>query len=74
MISREFYKELTNTYIISITEIEKPDLDKVKMANGNIVKTDKAIKVTFKLGTQTFTEDLIVLIVTTRCNIRQPIP
>ena len=35
------------------------------MANGNIVKIDKAIKVTFKLGTQTFTEDFLVLIVTT---------
>ena len=34
------------------------------MANGNIVKIDKAIKVTFKLGTQTFTEDFLVLIVT----------
>ena len=29
------------------------------MANGNIVKIDKAIKVTFKLGTQTFTEDFL---------------
>ena len=56
--SREFYKELINTNINSIT-------DKVKMANGNIVKIDKAIKVTFKLGTQTFTEDFLVLIVTT---------
>ena len=65
VISREFYKELINTNINSITEIEKPDLDKVKMANGNIVKIDKAIKVTFKLGTQTFTEDFLVLIVTT---------
>ena len=65
VISREFYKELINTNISSITEIEKPDLDKVKMANGNIVKIDKAIKVTFKLGTQTFTEDFLVLIVTT---------
>ena len=35
------------------------------MANRNIVKIDKAIKVTFKLGTQTFTEDFLVLIVTT---------
>ena len=34
VISREFYKELINTNINSITEIEKPDLDKVKMANG----------------------------------------
>ena len=49
----------------SIAEIEKPDLDKVEMANGNIVKIDKAITVTFKLGTQTFTEDFLVLIVTT---------
>ena len=56
VISREFYKELINTNINSITEIEKPDLDKVKMANGNIVKIDKANKVTFKLGTQTFTK------------------
>ena len=31
------------------------------MANGNIVKCDKA----FKLGTQTITEDFLVLIVTT---------
>ena len=44
VISREFYKELINTNINSITEIEKPDLDKVKMANGNIVKIDKALK------------------------------
>ena len=42
------------------------DIDKVKMANENIVKIDKAIKVTFKLGTETFTEDFfLVLIVTT---------
>ena len=33
------------------------------MANGNIVKIVKAIKVTFKLGTQTITEELLVLIV-----------
>ena len=33
------------------------------MANGNIVKIDKAIKVTFKLCTQTFTEDFLVLFV-----------
>ena len=50
-ISREFYNELINTNINSITEIKMPDLDKVKMANGNIVKIDKALKVTFKLGT-----------------------
>ena len=31
VISREFYKELINTNINSITETEKPDLDK-KMA------------------------------------------
>ena len=55
VISREFYKELINTNITSITEIEKPDLDKVTLANGNIVKNDEAIKVTFKWGTQTFT-------------------
>ena len=65
VMSREFYKELINTNINSFTEIEKADRDKVKMANGNIVKIDKAIKVTFKLGTQTFTEDFLVLIVTT---------
>ena len=35
------------------------------MENGNIVKIDKAIKVTFKLGTKTFTDDFLVLIVTT---------
>ena len=35
-----FYKELINKNINSITEIENPDLDKVKMANGNIVKID----------------------------------
>ena len=64
VISREFYKELIKTNINLITEIEKPDLDKVKMANGNIVKIDKAINVTFNLGTQTFTEDFLLLIVT----------
>ena len=31
VISREFYKELINTIINSIAEIEKPDLDKVKI-------------------------------------------
>ena len=72
VISREFYKELIYTNINSITEIEKPDLDKVKMANGNIVKIDKAIKVTFKLGTQTFTEDFLVLIVTTPVKLGNP--
>ena len=72
MISREFYKELINTNINSIAEIEKPDLDKVKMANVNIVKIDKAIKVTFKLGTQTFTEDFLVLIVTTPVILGNP--
>ena len=70
--SREFYKELINTNINSITEIEKPDLDKVKMANGNIVKIDKSIKITFKLGTQTFTEDFFVLIVTTPVILGNP--
>ena len=35
VISHEFCKELMNTNINSIIEIEKPDLDKVKMANGN---------------------------------------
>ena len=54
------------------TEIEKPDLDKVKMANGNIVKIDKAIKVTFKLGTKKFTEDFLVLIVTTPVILGNP--
>ena len=72
MQSRDFYKELINTNMNSITEIEKPDLDKVKMANGNIVKIDKAIKVTFKLGTQTFTEDFLVLIVTTPVILGNP--
>ena len=57
VISCEFYLELIKNKINSITEIQKPDLDKVKMANGNIVKIDKANKFTFKLGTQTFTED-----------------
>ena len=42
------------------------------MANGNIVKIDKAIKVTFKLGTQTFTEDFLVLIVTTPVILGNP--
>ena len=42
------------------------------MANGNIVKIDKAIKVTFKLGTQTFTEDFLVLIVTTPVVLGNP--
>ena len=65
VMSRQFYKELIYTKINSMTEIEKPDLDKVKMANANIVKIDKAVKVTFKLGTQPFTEDFRVLIVTT---------
>ena len=51
-ISREFYKELIITKINSITEIAKSDQDKVKMSNGNIVKIDKAIKVTFRLGTK----------------------
>ena len=60
VISREFYREPINTNINSITEIAKPDLDNVKMANGNIVKIGKAIKVTFKLGTQTLTEDFLV--------------
>ena len=72
VISREFYKELIKTNINSITEKEKPDLDKIKMAKGNIVKIDKAIKVTFKLGTQTFTEDFLVLIVTTPVILDNP--
>ena len=42
------------------------------MANGNIVKIDKAIKVTIKLGTQTFTEDFLVLIVTTPVILGNP--
>ena len=42
------------------------------MANGNIVKIDKAIKITFKLGTQTFTEDFLVLIVTTPVILGNP--
>ena len=71
VVSREFYKELINTNINSITEIEKPDLGKVKMANGNIVKIDKAIKVTFKLGPQIFT-DFLVLIVTTPVILGNP--
>ena len=73
VISREFYKGLINTKINSKTEKETPDLDKVKMANGNIVKIDKAIKVTFKLGTQTFTEDFLVLIVTTPVILGNPL-
>ena len=72
MINREFYKELINTNYNSITEIKKPDLDKVKMGNGNIVKIDKAIKVTFKLGTQTFTEDFLVLVVTPPVTLDNP--
>ena len=72
VISREFYKELINTNINSTTEIEQPDLDEFKMANGNIVKIDKAIKVTFKLGTQTLTEDFLVLIVTTPVILGNP--
>ena len=72
MISREFYKEFINTNINSIREIEKPDLDKVEMANGNVVKVDKAIKNTFKLDTQTFTEDFLVLIVTTPVILGNP--
>ena len=35
------------------------------MANGIIVKIEKATKVLFKLGTQIFAEDFLVLIVTT---------
>ena len=35
VISRAFHKELNNTNINSVTEIEKSDLDKIKMANGN---------------------------------------
>ena len=62
VIIREFHQQLIKTSINSITEIEKPDLDKF---NGNIVKIDKAFKVTFKLGTQIFTEDFLVLIATT---------
>ena len=65
VISRDFNWEPINTNINSKTEIAKPDLDNFKMANGNIVKIGKAVKVTFKLGTQTFTEDFLVLIVTT---------
>ena len=65
VISREFNKELIHTNINSITEIEKPDHYNIKMANGNIVKIDRAIKVTFKLGTQTFTENFLVIIVAT---------
>ena len=42
------------------------------MANGNIVKIDKAIKVTFKLGTQAFPEDFLVLIVTTPVILGNP--
>ena len=72
MIRREFYKELMNTNINSKTEIEKPDLDKVKMANGNIVKIDKAIKVTIKLGTQMIIEDFLVLIVTSPVILGNP--
>ena len=72
VISHEFHKEFINTNNNSITEIEKPDLDKVKMANGIIVKIDKVIKVTFKLGTQTFTEDSLVLIVSTPVLMGKP--
>ena len=42
------------------------------MENGNIVKIDKANKVTYKLGTQTFTEDFLVLIVTTPVILGNP--
>ena len=73
VISREFYKELIKTNFNSITEIEKSDLDKFKLANGNIVKIDKAIKVTFKLFTfKLFTEDFLVLIVTTLAILINP--
>ena len=72
VINREFYKKFINTKINSITELEKPDLDKVKMANGNIVKFDKAIKITLNLGTKTFTEDFFVLIVTTPLKLGNP--
>ena len=65
MASREFYKELFYTNINSVTQVKKPDLDKVKMVNGKIVEIDKAIDVTFKLGTRIFTEDFLFLIVTT---------
>ena len=67
-----FYKEIINTNINSITEIEKPDLNKVKLAIGNIVQIDKAIKVTFKLGTQSFTEEFLVLNVTTPVKFDNP--
>ena len=72
VIRREFYKEVINTNINSKTDLEKPDLDKIKMANGNLVKIVKAIKVTFKLGTQTFTEDFLVSIVTTHVILGNP--
>ena len=51
MISREFHKEHIKTNINSITKMKNPHLGKVKMANGKIVKIDKAFKVTFKLAT-----------------------
>ena len=42
------------------------------MANGNIVKFDNAIKFTLNLGTQTFTENFCVLIVTTPVKLGHP--
>ena len=42
------------------------------MANGKLVKIDKAFKVTFKLGTQQFTEDFLVLSVTTPVILGNP--
>ena len=33
VISRKFHKEFINTNINAKTEIEKPDLDRIKMAN-----------------------------------------
>ena len=65
VVNRGFYKEHINTNTNSIRKIEKPDIDEVNMADGNIVKIDKAIKVKFRLATQAFTENFLVLIVKT---------
>ena len=58
-MGREIYQERIQKNIISITEIEKLDPEKIKMKNGNIVKIVKAIKVTYILGTKTFNKKIL---------------
>ena len=58
-MGREIYEESIQKNTISITEVEKLDPEKIKMTNGNIVKIDKAIKVTFILGTKTFSKEIL---------------